>query len=175
MGFSLLCIVKYDEFQPAGDPAGAPPQGQARPVHRILVVDDETAVRLLMTAVLNGSGYHVDTAEDGAVAWAALQANPYDLLITDHCMPKITGVELVKKLRSARMALPVVMVTGTLPTYELAKNPSLQLAATLDKPFAATALLDTVENVLRATESPREQIDPPPDWRSQPSGGGLQQ
>jgi DNA-binding NtrC family response regulator len=166
--------VKDDEFQPAGEPTGAPPQGQARPVHRILVADDESAVRLLMTVVLNGSGYHVDAAEDGAVAWAALQANPYDLLITDHYMPKITGVELVKKLRSARIALPVVMVTGTLPTYELAQNPSLQLAATLEKPFAATALLDTVENVLRATESPRKQIDPPPDWRSQPSGGGLQ-
>lgn len=104
-----------------------------------------------MTVVLAHSGYHVDAAEDGAIAWAALQAKPYDLLITDHNMPKVTGVELVRYLRSANMALPVVMVTGTVPAHELAQNPSLQLAATLEKPFAIAELLDTVENALRAT------------------------
>ena len=138
------------------------------------MVDDEDAVRRLMSAVLIGSGYHVDAAEDGALAWEALQAKPYDLLITDHNMPKITGVELVKNLRSARMALPVVMVTGTVPAHELAQNPSLQLAATLEKPFAVAELLDTVENVLRATNGPREQIHPLPNWRSESSAGGLE-
>jgi DNA-binding response OmpR family regulator len=144
------------------------------PCHRILVADDETAIVELMTAVLVQSGYHVDAAEDGAIAWAALQAKPYDLLITDHNMPKITGVELVKKLRSARMALPVVMVTGTVPAHELAQNSWLQLAATLEKPFAVSELLDTVENVLRASDNPREQTNPLPNWNSQPSADGLQ-
>jgi len=127
-----------------------------------------------MTAALSRSGYHVDAAEDGAVAWEALQAKPYDLLITDHAMPKITGVELVKALRSARMALPVVMVTGTLPAYEMALHPSLQFAATLLKPFALAELLDTVENVLHATARSGEPINPPPNWSRQPSAVGLQ-
>ena len=91
---------------------------------------------------------------DGAAAWEALKANRYNLLITEHEMPNLTGVELVKMLRAARMALPVVMAAGRLPTHELARNPSLQLAATLSKPFAVDALLDTVKNVLRATDSP---------------------
>jgi CheY-like chemotaxis protein len=138
------------------------------------VADDESAVRQLMTAVLTGSGYHVDAAEDGALAWEALQAKSYDLLITDHNMPKITGVELVRNLRSARMALPVVLVTGTVPAHELAQNPSLQLAATLEKPFGVAELLDTVDNVLRATDTPRQQDNPPSDWPEQPSAGGLQ-
>jgi hypothetical protein len=56
-------------------------------------------------------------------------------------------------LRAARMALPVVMAAGRLPTHELARNPSLQLAATLSKPFQVDALLDTVKNVLHATDS----------------------
>jgi DNA-binding response OmpR family regulator len=127
----------------------------------------------MITAALVGSGYQVDAAEDGALAWEALQAKPYDLLITDHAMPKITGVELVKALRSARMALPVVMVAGKLPTFEIARVPSLQLAATLLKPIAVARLLDTVENVLRATDSSREQINPPPNWKSQRSGDGF--
>jgi DNA-binding response OmpR family regulator len=129
-----------------------PQQGRMSRTHRILVVDDESAVRSLITAILAGSGYQVDTAEDGAVAWEALQAISYDLLITDHNMPKKTGVELVKSLRSARMALPVVMVAGSLPMEELAQNPSLELAATILKPFGLDELLDTVTTVLQMAE-----------------------
>jgi DNA-binding response OmpR family regulator len=154
-------------------PTEAPQRSRPRPCHRILLADDEPSLLQFMTVVLARSGYHVDAVKDGAIAWAALQARPYDLLITDHQMPKVTGVELVKTLRSARMTLPVVMVTGTLPAHELAQNPSLQLAAMLEKPFAVADFLATVENVLRANESPREQIKPPPDSRSQPAGDSL--
>jgi DNA-binding response OmpR family regulator len=119
-------------------------------------------------------GYLVELAEDGAAGWEALQANRYHLLITEHEMPNLTGVELVKKLRAARMALPVVMAARKLPIEELARYPSLQLAATLVKPFLADALLDTVKNVLRLTDRAHEPIEPLPIWRSQPSAQGLQ-
>ena len=75
-------------------------------------------------------------------------------------MPKLTGVELVKKLRSARMALPVILATGKLPVEVLSQNPSLQLAAMLPKPFSFEELLGTVKEVLRATAGDREQIAP---------------
>ena len=142
--------MKDDSFRRRGGPVEPPQECQTTRSHRILVVDDETVMRLLMTSVLVGSGFHVDAAEDGAVAWDLLQAKPYDLVITDHNMPRITGIELVKKLRSAQMTLPVVMVAGSLPTHELAQNPSLQLAATLLKPFALAELVKTVTNVLQA-------------------------
>ena len=71
------------------------------------------------------------------------------------------------------MALPVVMAAGRLPTDELARNPSLQLAATLVKPFTIDTLLDTVKNILRATISSRESTNLPSNWGSQPSAGGL--
>lgn len=141
---------------------------------RILVVEEDSHLRLLYADVLAGPGYSVDVAEDGAAAWEALRANGYDLLITEHELPMLTGVELVTKLRAARMAMPVVMAAARLPTFELARNPSLQLAATLTKPFAVEALLDTVKEVLRATESPREPVAPPPNWQSQPSAAGWQ-
>jgi DNA-binding response OmpR family regulator len=142
------------------------------PAHRILVVDDDRDIRRLGAQTLIGSGFHVDVAEDGAAAWDSLQLKSYDLLITDHNMPKLTGVELVKKLRSARMALPVIMVTGKLPTGVLAQNPALQLAAILPKPFSCEELLGTVKEVLRATTGLREQIAPPP-WQGQPLPNGL--
>ena len=75
-------------------------------------------------------------------------------------MPKLTGVELVGKLRAAHMTLPVVMVAGRLPAPELTQHPSLQLAATLWKPFAIDALLTMVKNALRETESVPQTASP---------------
>jgi DNA-binding response OmpR family regulator len=119
---------------------------------RILVVEDDLAIRQLSAETLITSGYQVDTAENGSVGWEALQASNYDLLITDNAMPKVSGVELVKMLRSARMTLPVVMASGTPPAEALNGDSSLQLAATLLKPFTMDELLATVEKVLRTTE-----------------------
>ena len=165
--------MKDNKTSRAGAPTGASQQRSTRASHRILVVDEDSDTRLLYDVVLTSPGYHVDFAADGAAGWQALKANRYDLLITEHEMPNLTGVELVKMLRAARMALPVVMAAGRLPTHELARNLSLQLAATLLKPFAVDALLATVNHLLRATDTPREQIAPLPVWRTQPSADGL--
>jgi CheY-like chemotaxis protein len=135
---------------------------QAKPSNRILVVDDDISIREFSAVMLTTSGYQVDTAEDGAVGWEALHASSYDLLITDNDMPKVSGVELVKKLRFARMTLPVVLASGNIPTEALSWNPSLQLAATLAKPFTMGELLGTVKNILRAAEgAPSRSIHSP--------------
>src|SRR5450759_780416 len=94
---------------PVAKAANAPAQGQANPPHRILVVEEDIHVRQLNTEVLTRSGYEVDAAEDGAAAWVALNGDSYDLMITDNGMPKLTGIELLRKLRAARMELPVIM------------------------------------------------------------------
>jgi DNA-binding response OmpR family regulator len=154
-------------------PDNAPVQHRPRPTHRILLVDDDRDIRRFTAQSLVGSGFHVDAAEDGEVAWETLQLNSYDILITDNNMPKLTGIELVKKLRSARMALPVIMATGKLPVRDLAQNPSLQLAAILPKPFSFAELLGTVKEVLRASADAREQIAPPQNWQGQPLPNGL--
>jgi DNA-binding response OmpR family regulator len=165
--------MKDNKISQAGEPANAPRQHPTKASHHILVVDEDSDLRRLYAEALAGLGYHVDAAEDGAAAWEALKANRYHLMITEHEMPNLTGVELVKMVRAAHMAVPVVMAAGRLPTHELARNPSLQLAATLSKPFPVNALLDTVQNVLRATDSPHEQIEPGRAWSNQPSGDGL--
>ena len=128
-----------------------PAPGRTNPTPRILVVEDDVVVRQLNAKVLAGSGYQVAAAEDGAAGWEALHANDFDLLITDHAMPRLTGLELVKKVRSARMPLPVILATGTLPEEEIERHPWLQLAATLLKPFSPDQLLETVRAVLRAS------------------------
>jgi CheY-like chemotaxis protein len=140
--------MKNDTIQPTGMAADlGPPTPVAVPL-RILVVDDEVSVRRLITGALAQSGYHVDAAEDGARAWEALQVKQYDLLITDNNMPKVTGVELIQKLHATSKALPIIMATGTVPEEEFARQPWLQPASTLVKPFTLDALLDTVKRVL---------------------------
>ncbi len=114
----------------------------------ILVAEDDRVLRQNIAMVLVHSGYAVDMAEDGAAAWEALQANPYELLVTDNNMPRLSGIELLKRLRSARMGIPVIMASGTLPTQELAQNPGLEPVTPLAKPYAPEQLLDTVKAAL---------------------------
>src|ERR1035438_2340797 len=152
--------MKDNNILPVAEPAGATVQCQTSPPCRILVVDDEPDIRRLNAEVLESSGYHVDTAEDGMAGWKALHAvrhapESYALLITGHDMPGLSGLALVKKLRAARMALPVIVATGTLPTEDIfTRYPWLQPAAALVKPYSIEQLLGTVEKVLRAAASP---------------------
>jgi len=116
------------------------------------VVEDDSDLRVLYGFVLTRPGYLVDVAKDGAAAGSASgQLLPAPDHRARNAQPD--GVELVRKLRAARMALPVVMAARRLPLEELARNPSLQLAATLSKPFPADTLLDTVKDLLRVTDS----------------------
>jgi DNA-binding response OmpR family regulator len=164
--------MKGNKTSRAGERSSARTRSRAAHSNRILLVDDDIDIRLLGADLLFHSGYQVDTAEDGESGWEALQANPYNLLITDNNMPRVSGLELVKKLRSARMALPVILASGAMPE-ELNRLPWLQLAATLWKPFTPDELLGTVKKVLRATDSAREQLEPLPIWRSQPLADAL--
>ncbi len=146
----------------AGKAAEAAPQCRKDFTRRILVVDDEPDIRYLNAKVLINSGYEVDTAEDGQVGWKAVSHSPesYALLITDHNMPGLTGLALVKKLREARITLPVVMATAALPSEDLfARYPWLQPAALLLKPYTIEELLGTVKQFLHAPDGARRPIN----------------
>jgi DNA-binding response OmpR family regulator len=143
---------------------------ETNPPPRILVVEDDDDIRMLNTEALLHSGYRVDAAEDGAVAWEALQLNDYDLLITDNQMPNVSGVELLYKIHAARIKLPTILVTGAPPTEELKRHPWMKVEAMLLKPFTFEEFLTTVKGILHrvqghaakpATSSPYQQNQPP--------------
>ncbi len=87
----------------------------ARPI-RVLFVDDEEPLRLVMEPALQQHGYFVETAEDGMDAWQKLTAAgaQYDVIITDNQMPRMSGVELIEKLRSIGFAGAIVVFASTL-------------------------------------------------------------
>jgi DNA-binding response OmpR family regulator len=126
-------------------------QPRPAPRRRILLVDDDISMRELNTEALSRAGYEVDGAADGVEGWAALQARQYDLLITDNSMPKVTGVELVRLLRSKNTNLPVIMASGATPTEELKRHPQLAINVILLKPYTTGEFLGTVEQVLRTS------------------------
>jgi CheY-like chemotaxis protein len=144
------------------NPICEPFHRQSNSRQRILVVEDERDLRQITAEGLTDAGYQVDVAEDGATAWTALQIYQYDLLFTDQFMPKVSGVELLKKIHESRITLSVIMATGFLPTWEFALHPCLQPVKMLLKPYSFGKLLGMVKNVLSKTASVGNDIPLPP-------------
>ena len=111
---------------------------------RILLADDNEVDRDLYATFLSRAGYDVNTVADGEEAWNALLSTYYDLLLTDHNMPRLTGLDLVARLRTAGIILPVVINSGCLELGEAPDYPQLSLAAIVHKSAELTELLDTI-------------------------------
>src|SRR5258708_39181779 len=94
-------------------------------LQKILLVDDDPSILHLYAEILKSCGYRVDTALDGEAAWLKLQVENYDLVITDNCMPKMTGMDLVNVLRDANLSTPVIMSTGRPPEDKFVRESRL--------------------------------------------------
>ena len=166
-------VMKSSEIISAKESALASTRAQQNSAPRILVVEDDRDTRQLSVEVLAGSGYDVEAVNDGAAGWETLQAGHYDLVITDHKMPRMTGIEMIGKLRAARMAVPVLMATGYLPVHEFERQPWLKPDALLQRPFSNDDLLAAVKKILRPDVGKNRRDDslPPldPETRSEPT------
>jgi len=111
---------------------------------RILYVDDDSSLRRLGELALSRAGFDVDTAGNGREAWAALNSREYQMLITDHDMPEMTGLVLVALARRAGMTLPIVLASGSLDPLLTPLPAKLGLTAFLPKPFSSATLVDVV-------------------------------
>ena len=111
--------------------------------HRVLVVDDEPAIRELLKLHLANAGYDVRVAEDAIVAERSLRESPPDLVVVDVAMPYRGGLEFVAGLSGDQdlARLPIIFITG----HEgLASGARALGAGCLKKPFAVDALLELV-------------------------------
>ncbi|MFV2065864.1 MAG: response regulator [Pirellulales bacterium] len=126
---------------------------------RALVAEDNFALAHVLQFNLERSGFEVTVAHDGGEAWEYVQREKFDVVITDHEMPRMTGLELCARLRDLPdyEITPVVMVTARgleLDTVRIGQR--LRVAAIIPKPYSPSALLSTVEKLLaaEATRSP---------------------
>ena len=112
----------------------------------ILVVDDTRSMRKMVTAVLEGAGYEVAEAGDGVEALELAKTRVFDLVVTDHNMPRMDGVTLVRELRSLPDYNPVaLLVLSTEASPEL-KQRGREAGATgwMAKPFDPARMLEIV-------------------------------
>jgi CheY-like chemotaxis protein len=116
----------------------------------VLVVEDEEAVRHLLSRVLRSKGYGVLVAQNGndAVAIAADRAERIDLIVTDVVMPDLSGPALVTQLRQSRPGLRVLYITGYAEEAIGSHGSIGTSSALLEKPFTANQLAHKVREVL---------------------------
>jgi CheY-like chemotaxis protein len=80
---------------------------------RVLVIDDEPAVRAFLADALTYFGFGVDVAADGLPGLQQFRSDDHDAVITDICMPGMTGLEVLERLRSMDATVPVIFLTGS--------------------------------------------------------------
>jgi CheY-like chemotaxis protein len=119
---------------------------------RILVIDDESAVRLFIRDCLEQSGYFVLEADNGNTGIAAFRQNPVDLVIVDLFMPGKEGIETIIELRKGYPELKILAISGGIPKYGpdnlLYSAQLLGADCCLSKPFTVQQLLDVIEKLL---------------------------
>ena len=123
-------------------PAGPPSRS------RILVVDDEAAIRELLAKTLALAEYDVDVAPDGGSALERLRTLPYDLLITDLKMPGVDGLTVIREGRRYRPDLPVIIITGFSTEASAIEAINLGVSGYLIKPFRVPRVLAAAAKAL---------------------------
>lgn len=113
-------------------------------VRRILIVDDEPAVREVIASVLADEGYAVQMAPDGRIALDLIASAPPDLLITDLMMPHVDGWAVLAHVREHDPTLPVILMSAVGPPISRITPPVPDHTDFLTKPFAIEELLAIV-------------------------------
>ena len=129
---------------------------------RILAIDDEHVIRMLVVEILESVGHEVVGAESAEHALDLLDTAEFDLIVSDVVMPGLSGLELLEAARRRHASLPVVLVTGA-GTYETLSQALTRGAAGLvTKPFAhaelQTAVSDALERATRTRDELRERL-----------------
>jgi CheY-like chemotaxis protein len=128
---------------------------------RILVIDDDEAVREATAMLLEGEGFDVVAAADGKAGIEAVRAGSFDLVIVDLFMPGIDGLQTTKAIRQLNPTMPVIAVSGfMLGRWQLEMPNFGTMAAevgacsTLYKPFQPAALLQAIQQALADAPPP---------------------
>lgn len=116
---------------------------------RLLVVDDDEAIRTFLGHLLESEGYEVELAENGSVALEKIAAQPFDLVITDIAMPEKDGIETIISVRDSNPSTKIIAISGVEKNERLLEIAQMYKAdASLKKPFDNDVLLETIKKVL---------------------------
>jgi len=126
---------------------------------RVLVVDDDRAVRESLRRSLEFNGYQVALAGDGAEALASIAGNAPDALVIDVMMPRLNGIETTRALRTAGNDLPILVLTARDSVGDRVEGLDAGADDYLTKPFALEELLARLRALLRRAHAPTDGDD----------------
>lgn len=123
----------------------------AKPGLRVLVADDDPAIRMLVARVLVRQGYEVLTATDGADAITQLDQSRFDLLVLDLMMPRVDGIGVIAHLQKRGATTPPILVmTAAVPDI-LRRLPHERIAKIVTKPFDLDDLVRDADAAIRGS------------------------
>lgn len=116
--------------------------------HKILFVDDDDALRILVKSQLIMEGYNVDVADDGDTALEMLKDNIYDLILLDIRMPRLNGIETLKQIRAQNIKSRIIMLTAVTELNTAIQSVKLGANDYLTKPYNLEDLISCINRVL---------------------------
>lgn len=115
---------------------------------RVLIADDQESMRLIIANLLKERGHQVEAVEDGQAAYEKLKSGPFDLVVADVNMPRLNGLEFLKKVRAEKPKTKVIFVTGMLEEAVKVGSEKLGLDGLILKPFDKIGALEIIEKIL---------------------------
>lgn len=119
---------------------------------KVLIVDDFATMRRILKNILKQLGFkNLVEADDGTTAWDVLEGQQVDLIISDWNMPKMTGLELLKKVRASDKyaKIPFLMVTAEAQKQNVIEAVQAGVSNYVVKPFTAEAISDKLSKILK--------------------------
>ena len=123
----------------------------------ILVVDDESDIRMVVKTLLENHGYNTVEAKDGAEALMLLRKKDYDLMVLDIMMPGVDGYQVMNALKSVKPKLPVVMLTAKTAQKDVWKGYIEGCHYYVTKPFEHETLIRAVNYLLSDLSDPQRK------------------
>jgi DNA-binding response OmpR family regulator len=125
---------------------------------KLLVVEDQTDLREILSRRLSEEGYVVDAAEDGEQALTMLEFTQYDLIVLDIMIPHINGLDLLRHIRANGGQTPVLLLTARDAVSDRVEGLDAGADDYLIKPFSFEELLARLRSLLRRKERPIESV-----------------
>jgi two-component system response regulator PilR (NtrC family) len=126
---------------------------------KVLIIDDDHSIRNMLSIVLKNEGYEVIAVESAIVALKKLKKEMVDLIISDIKMPEISGIELLRKVKSIDQEIPVIMITGFASTNDAVEAMKLGAEDYIIKPFNLDELKIIINKSIYRKTIEKENIE----------------